>query len=94
MDEKKKTKEKGLIVWRKWNNENLRGHYKIGKKIMKDYGLTKEDIDEMKRIRKDSWERLRRAKLKLEKEIQMKGGTIKDEEKITSEEETIEEESK
>jgi len=68
MDEKQRTKEKGLRVWRGWNNGNLRGYYNIGKQIQKEYGLTDKDIADMKRIRRNKYARLKRKIIKLEKE--------------------------
>ena len=69
-------KAKGLLVYRICRFDNLHGHKLIGKIIMKKYKITDKDIDNLKKIRRNRYARLRRARNKL---IILEGGINKDE---------------
>ncbi len=55
-------KEEGKKAYREWKQGNLRGLYSIGQQIIKDYELTQEDLDDMKRETWNAYQRLRRKR--------------------------------
>lgn len=58
--------EKGIKAYKEWKMGNLRGHYNIGKGIIKRYGLTEADLE---RLRKDNENRYKRLRRKRQKDI-------------------------
>ena len=81
-------KMKGLLVYRIWYSENLRGFPQIGKIICKRFKLNHEEVkDTLKKEKRKYHKRNYRKKLKL---IILEGGNVKDE---TNKKETIEEEN-
>ncbi len=70
-------REKGIEIWKEWKIENLRKHYNIGEQIMQDYGVTQADIDNIRRESWNRYERLRRKRIKLKKQIEAEKGLEK-----------------
>jgi len=58
----KNKKEAGRRAWKAWKQGNLRGYTHIGQRIMKEYGLTQADIDDIKRETWNNYKRLLRVR--------------------------------
>jgi predicted PolB exonuclease-like 3'-5' exonuclease len=67
MEKMEKIKAEGKEAYNKWRLGANRGYKRIGKEIIKRYNLTSGDLEDMRKLRWNSYMRLYNKRKKIEK---------------------------